>query len=85
MKHVQVSACFKRIFKENVIFSNSALVLLKDDGVTLLQYAGNMLVQYAIKEPLACCLRGLFVHDIPSISIVNTTFVTVSYTVLYFI
>lgn len=66
------------------VSGNLYLVLLTEDGATLLQYAGNILVQYAIKQPIACCFKGLFAHDIPSILIINTTFVTVNYTVNHF-
>lgn len=63
---------------------NLAPDLLTEDGATLLQYAGNKLVQHAIKQPIACCFRGLFAHDVPTIFIINTTFVTVNYAVSYF-
>lgn len=39
---------------------NPAVVFLTEDGATLLQYAVDMLVQYAIKLPIAFCFRSLF-------------------------
>lgn len=39
---------------------NPAVVFLTEDGATLLQYAVDMLVQYATKLPIACCFRSLF-------------------------
>lgn len=64
--------------------SNLALVLPTEDGATLLHYAGNMLPQYAIKHPRARNLWACLLMTFPSIIIIYTTFVTLNYTVSYF-